>query len=388
VETKSKADVLLLTGEFVSTDIPVRLETQPEFDSPATDVISVTTPQQLQPYQTYTPVVSISTATPVQLAGADAAYPESVRSHYLQLPPNLPSRVRQLASRVTEDKTSTFSQAVAIEEYLQRFRYNLEARSPARRGDEVDSFLFVQREGVCTDFATAMVVMLRSIGVPARLATGYLPGERDGSTDNYIVRGRDYHAWPEVYFPGYGWIEFEPTPRPGLDLDLTIGGSSGSDEPLLEEFFFDEAFFGDGGGDFSVPPTTLPVEPRRNVVLPIVGIVLLVLAVGGGLWLIVNRLYQGLRLSGNASGVYAKMCRLASLVGTGPVPTETPLEYCGRLAVAFPDGATAIGSIGSLYTESRFSPRKDLGETELVRLQKSWVELYPVLFKRRLPWRR
>ncbi|OGO39958.1 MAG: hypothetical protein A2147_04630 [Chloroflexi bacterium RBG_16_57_8] len=320
------------------------------------------------------------------MAEAGTLYPEWVTSHYLQLPSSVPPRVKQLALRVTEDKTSAFSQAVALEEYLRRFRYNLEARSPSRRGDEVDSFLFVQKEGVCTDFATAMVVMLRSIGVPARLATGYLPGQRDGATDNYIVRGRDYHAWPEVYFPGFGWIEFEPTPRPELTDEITIGGSS-VNEPFFEEFFVDETFLGDGSG-FSAPAATLPVEPRRNVVLPVIGIALLALLTGGALWLIVNRLYQGLRLSGNAPGVYAKMCRLASLVGTGPVVTETPLEYCGRLAGAFPDGATAIGSIGELYTEARFSPRKDLGDAQLVRLQKSWVELYPVLFKRRLPWRR
>jgi hypothetical protein len=82
------------------------------------------------------------------------------------------------------------------------------------------------------------------------------------------------------------------------------------------------------------------------------------------------------------------MCRLAGMVGFGPLSSETPLEYCGRLAVALPDGAKAIGSIGELYSEARFSPRKDLDETQMVRLQKSWVELYPVLFKRRLPWRR
>jgi hypothetical protein len=191
----------------------------------------------------------------------------------------------------------------------------------------------------------------------------------------------------EVYFPGYGWIEFEPTPRPEITEDITIGGSSSSGDAPLDEFFMDEAFWA-GGTDFSVPVVTPPAQPKRNNVMPVVGIVLAVLIVAGTLWMVFNRLYQSLRLSGNAAGVYAKMCRLASLVGTGPVATETPLEYCGRLAIAFPDGATAIGSIGELYTESRFSARKDLGEAQLVRLQRSWVDLYPVLFKRRLPWRR
>jgi hypothetical protein len=291
-----------------------------------------------------------------------------------------------LALRVTADRTTPFSQAVAIEEYLRHLKYNLNVQYPARRGDEVDSFLFVQKEGVCTDFATAMAVMLRSIGIPARLATGYLAGQRVGESGPYVVRGRDYHAWPEVYFPGYGWIEFEPTPRPELIDELTIGGS-GVDQPLPEDFFPDPGFFGDGSGDGV--PATAPVQgPRRNMVLPVLAMGLAVLVIGGLLWMIVNRLYESLRLSSSASVVYAKMCRLASLVGTGPVAAETPLEYCRRLAVAFPDGAVAIGSIGELYTESRFSPRRDLGEAQLVRLQKSWVKLYPVLFKRRLPWRR
>jgi hypothetical protein len=388
VETKSKSDVLLLTGEFIASSIPVKLERE-GFPLPASgglsgNIISVITPQMLQPYQRYTPVVSISSATPSQLARAGIEYPDWVTSHYLQLPSTVPNRVKQLAVRITDGTTAPYDRAVAIQEYLHGLKYNRDAKSPSRRGDEADSFLFVQREGVCTDFATAMIVMLRSLGVPARLATGYLPGQQDGDSNSYFVRGRDYHAWPEVYFPGYGWIEFEPTPRPGINPDLTIAGSN---NPAGEEFF-PEDFFAAGDGSF-VPETGTPSErPRPNIALPIVGGTLLVLFVGGILWLIVSRMYQSLRLSGNAAGVYAKMCRLASMVGAAPVLSETPLEYCHRLAGAFPDGAEAIGSIGDLYTESRFSPRKDLGEAQLVRLQKSWVDLYPVLFRRRLPWAR
>ena len=387
VESRSKTDLLLLTGELISATVPVEMRSQSAgalWVGPDTDVVSVTTPDLLQPYQRYTATVSVSSATPAQLAAAGTDYPSWVTSGYLQMPSSFSSRVRQLAQRLTAGISAPYDKAIAIEKYVQTLNYNIDAKSPSRRGDEVDSFLFVQKEGVCTDFATAMAVMLRSVGVPTRLATGYLPGEHDEATNTYVIRGKDYHAWPEVYFPQYGWIGFEPTPGPGTDLDLAINGSSDSyQDPMYPE----EYFYSDAGG-YSVPIGSLPKTPKQNIILPIVLLSLLGAGVIGIMWTIGSRLYGNLRMSASAGAVYAKMCRFASMVGVGPSSSETPFEYCHRLSTAIPEGAQSIDNIGLLYAESSFSPRKDLNDDQLSALRKAWVALYPILFKRRLPWNR
>ena len=132
---------------------------------------------------------------------------------YLQLPPALPSRVADLAARITVDTTNPYDQAIAIQNYLRStYPYSLDVPLPPAGRDVVDYFLFDLRQGYCDYYASAMVVMARSLGIPARLAVGYAPGEYDARKDRLVVREKDAHAWPELYFPGYGWIPFEPTP--------------------------------------------------------------------------------------------------------------------------------------------------------------------------------
>ena len=389
VETRSKTDVLLVTGEFLSTNIPVKLANQGSNvvfapDTQAGDVLAVLTPELMQPYQRYSAVVSVSAATVSQLSKAGTIYPGWVTSNYLQVPITLSSRVRQLARTITDGASDPYNKALAIQDYLRGFKYNRDAKSPSKRGEETEAFLFVQKEGVCTDFASAMVVMLRTIGIPARLATGYLPGQHTEGTDTYVVRGKDYHAWPEVYFPSNGWVQFEPTSRPELAAELPLTGPTGSSP---SEILPEDLLVPDGGG--AIPATgNLPSRPRANMVFPIVVAVLLGASVLGIMWTFGRRLYQSLRTSPNAAGFYSRMCRFASMVGLGPVMAETPLEYCRRLSTALPEGSEFVDSIGRAYTESSYSPRKDLREGQLEQLKKSWVQLYPMLFKRRLPWNR
>src|SRR5207237_7528723 len=100
-------------------------------------------------------------------------------------------------------------EAKAIETYLrQNYTYSTHIAQPPPGVDRVEWFLFQGKEGYCEYYASAMVVMLRTLGVPARLATGYAPGDYDPNTQTYTVKESAAHAWPEVYFPSYGWIEF------------------------------------------------------------------------------------------------------------------------------------------------------------------------------------
>ena len=139
------------------------------------------------------------------------AYPDFIRSHYLQVPPGSP-HVADLAHRVTQQATTPFERTVAIQQHLlENYRYSLEADT-ATLSHPLDEFLFTRKTGYCEHYATAMVVMLRTIGIPARLVTGFLATEWNEFGGYFTVRQRDAHAWVEVYFPQSGWITMDPTP--------------------------------------------------------------------------------------------------------------------------------------------------------------------------------
>ncbi|MBM4438608.1 MAG: transglutaminase domain-containing protein, partial [Actinobacteria bacterium] len=101
---------------------------------------------------------------------------------------------------------------MAVQDYLRRLRYTFEIPTPPSERDVVDWFLFDLRAGYCNYYASAFAVMMRSIGVPARVSIGYFTGQWEPALQKYVVTEADAHAWPEVYFPEYGWIVFEPTP--------------------------------------------------------------------------------------------------------------------------------------------------------------------------------
>lgn len=131
---------------------------------------------------------------------------------YLQLPADLPRRVVDLARRITAGARTDYDRVKAIERYLRNnYRYSLDSPVPPPGRDAVDHFLFDTDVGFCEQFASAAVVMLRSLGVPARLVAGYAVGSRNPFTGYYEVRASDAHAWIEVYFPRFGWYEFDPT---------------------------------------------------------------------------------------------------------------------------------------------------------------------------------
>ncbi len=140
-----------------------------------------------------------------------ATLPPEVSERYLGLPNTVPSRVLDLARQIVGDAPTRFDRARAIEAYLRTYPYNLDLPEPPGDRDLVDYFLFDLQEGYCDYYASAMVVMARAVGVPARLATGYAQGTYDYDEDRWVVTEKDGHSWVEVYFEGIGWVEFEPT---------------------------------------------------------------------------------------------------------------------------------------------------------------------------------
>lgn len=138
----------------------------------------------------------------------------------LQVPSTLPKRVRQLASRLTKNKTTTYDRVKAIQNYLlldPHLQYSkVDTPTTPKNRDYVDYFLFTSHVGYCDNFSSAMVIMLRTIGIPARWAKGFNSGTETDSTSGgrgiYTITNADAHSWPEVYFGEYGWLPFEPTP--------------------------------------------------------------------------------------------------------------------------------------------------------------------------------
>ncbi|MBI4303665.1 MAG: transglutaminase domain-containing protein [Chloroflexi bacterium] len=347
----------------------------------AADIVAVTTPNALRPGKSYTVTASISTATATDLAKAGDKYPNWVTDYYLQLPANFSEGMRQLAEAVTRGANTPWEKAEAIKRYLAQFRYTLEPKSPPSGVDGVEYFLFVQKTGNCMYFGSATVVMLRSVGVPARLAVGYLPGERNPATGSYTLTAKYHHAWSEIYFPGYGWIVFETTPfsESGFEApDLTLGGRGSNpyydeeeDEYLLNE---------DYNGIPSTPST--PAPGKKGPGMPFFVTILSMALLAAGAWIALQLWFRRFTGPDYASSVYGKVCRLASMARVGPEPQQTPLEYYARLSSGFPLQAEAFGNIVHAYQESRFSPRKKLMPPQMQKLEESWSKVYPVLLKR------
>ena len=176
---------------------------------------------------------------------------EQIHEIYLQLPDTLPERVRQLAEYVTADATTDFERMVLLESFLrENFRYTLSPGPSPVGQDFVDHFLFDIQVGYCVHFATAFVVMARALGMPTRYVEGFMVHEPDehGNPDIY-VRNNMAHAWPEVYFEGYGWVRFEPTPAyDGIDEPGFTGGIGG--------------ILGSGGGFWE--DDNIPYEPNQG----------------------------------------------------------------------------------------------------------------------------
>ncbi|MFN7209850.1 MAG: transglutaminase-like domain-containing protein, partial [Aggregatilineales bacterium] len=162
----------------------------------------------------YSVVSSVSVARAEFLRQTGSQYPAWVTSRYLQLPPEITPRTRDLAQQIVRaaNAQTPYDKAKAIETWLrQNIAYSESVGNPPVGRDPIDWMLFERREAYCTYYASAMIAMLRSLSVPARMAAGFSQGVYDPENRYFVVRERDAHTWVEVYFNGAGWVEFEPT---------------------------------------------------------------------------------------------------------------------------------------------------------------------------------
>ena len=154
----------------------------------------------------------VSSPSIEQLKAAGEFYPFWVTDRYLQLPEDFPHSIVNLAQTITQDAETPYDKVQLVTQYLRdEIQYEKSIGNPPAGADPLEWFLFEYKKGFCNYYATAEVVMLRSLGIPARIAVGFAEGELLEDNKTYLVRLDDSHAWPEVYFPALGWVEFEPT---------------------------------------------------------------------------------------------------------------------------------------------------------------------------------
>jgi transglutaminase-like putative cysteine protease len=393
VENRLKTDVILSLGAVTSVDIPIKLQTfsQEQIDEAVTsttrvrDVAAIVSTQVIRPYQRYRASARVPVVTPEELAEAGEDYPEWVTGHYLQLPDDFPSSVRNLSEEITKDVKTPYDKALAIKAYLRRFHYDQLVQVPPANSDGVEYFLFSAERGVCTEFASAMAVMLRATGVPSRIATGYFRGELDEETGYYVIRGRNYHAWVEVYFPQYGWIEFEATPAtPEIvttaeileDSSYNFSFSPGNELPfwMLEDPF---------GVGFEQSQTQA-ISRHRSFPLPYIYLFSALTLIAIAIYSVREALdhwVRRLQRVHTADEAYQRMCLLAERGESGPFDYETPAEFSRRLTKYLPGQEGTISLVTQLYLGIKYSPRKSIEEQDTIKMQKAWVELAPSLVR-------
>ncbi|HTS58388.1 MAG TPA: DUF3488 and transglutaminase-like domain-containing protein [Terriglobales bacterium] len=169
-------------------------------------------PDPEHPVNTYEASSNVAQPSPALLRTAAADYPPPILLNDLQTPGSLDLRIVRLAEQVTSGANNNYDKAAALEQYLRtHFTYSLKLSQTLAR-DPLANFLFERKQGHCEYFASAMAIMLRSLGIPARVVNGFRTGQFNDITSQYLVRASDAHSWVEAFFPGYGWVSFDPTP--------------------------------------------------------------------------------------------------------------------------------------------------------------------------------
>ncbi|HJR81816.1 MAG TPA: transglutaminase domain-containing protein [Anaerolineales bacterium] len=175
------------------------------------DIVSWSASPALLAGETYQVDAVLKNPNIKQLREAGEEYPQEIIDKYLQLPQDFSPHIRQLSADITAESETPYDKAVAITRYLRdTIEYTPTIEETPRNKDPLEWILFEYKRGYCIYYATSEILMLRSLGIPARMAVGFAQGEA-GTESNFTVRRFHAHAWPEVYFPGIGWVEFEPT---------------------------------------------------------------------------------------------------------------------------------------------------------------------------------
>jgi len=376
-------DVLFVAGRARRIDAPLRFLL---VDSAG----SLHNPQHLAAPFGYGVVADMDLPTPNELRAAPAIDPGGLEVADLGLP-RLDGRIGALARQVTAGAVDNYDRAALVETYLrEHYAYTLDLPrvNPA---DPVAGFLFQARRGNCEYFAAALAVMLRTIGIPARLVNGFVAGDYNRVGGDFIVRGRDAHSWVEVYFPRYGWIPFDATPPGPQPLPGTLDAYLDAAELFWSDWVVDYDFGHQAQLAFSVESEYNRVDERfgafrkrwqdlgagrlagagnwlsrhrlQVLAITVLMLALAALAVRRPEWIEELRAALAWRLARHAGRIsapaarigYERFLRRCACCGILKAPSETPLEFARRLPdVSARPPATALTE---MYLSARFGHR-------------------------------
>jgi transglutaminase-like putative cysteine protease len=412
--TPENAIVTLYTpSQPVWVDVPMRAQLAVDPDGTA-DIAALNSTSIVMPGQTYEVRASLAAVTVSDLRQAGEDYPEWILERYTQLPEDITPRTKELAEKIAEGLETPYDIAYSVTEFLRGYEYQ-ETMPPLPTNRElVDWWLFDYQAGFCQYYASAQVVLLRSLGIPARLAVGYAQGEFEGRSSSlgpqmnepeledftdtggiYRVRALNAHAWPEVYFPGIGWVEFEPTASessitrpPGSDLlaSASLTEAEREQEERERERLFD-MMMNDFLEDFDNSAYSGSLsEANQNRVSSYWWIFAPLLLTSATFYLwrrrqprfnvvpLPLRMERGLRRLGiNPPRILQRWSHRASLspftasyleinralrrLGSPPAARDTPSERAVRLVELLPEAAEAVMSLLEQYQLSVYSKR-------------------------------
>jgi len=300
----------------------------------------------------YTVLSQLVAPDPTLLAAAPETYPQVIRDLYLQLPDNLDPRLVEYAAQIAPAGRPAYDRAIAIESALRQMEYTLDVPAPPQDRELVSWFLFDLKKGYCDYFASAMVVLSRLSGIPARLAIGYAPGGYDPYTDQYTITEAQAHSWPELYFPGAGWVRFEPTPSQAEPERVASSG-----EPYIPLMPGGPTDINQGLAELRDLGATNAIAERQQTVRQVIFGVLCGLLL---LWSVVrlgNLLLRRLDVADDSAAAFLRLQRWGRRVGRAARPADTPREF-------------ASGVIGAALTKAshaRLLRRRLRADAEVVR---------------------
>lgn len=404
-------DVLFGAPDVAQADLPVKatLRAQagatpipaanPEAGALPVEFALLRANRELDQGDRYTFVSAATNATVQDLSNAGANYPAEIVDRFLQLPSEFSPRVAELARRLVEGAPTPYAKAKAIESYLRTIPYNDAIAAPPAGVDPTEYFLFDLQEGYCDYYATAMAMMLRVAGVPARTASGYAEGAFDEESRSFFVTERDAHTWVEVYFPEFGWIEFEPTAgesplnRPESDPDAMGLTSQTEPEPQPESPL--AAPTPPGGRDRGELPPQFTGEDLRQdadaagrALLPGWSWVLAMLLV---VPLVVFWIVRARNSGPTAFAtdlpllLYERFQRWMGRLNLDVRIGQTPYEHAHQVGSVLPETREHVDRITGNYVRYRFSRSEAAPANSAVpgggELLRSWRLLEPMLWK-------
>jgi hypothetical protein len=348
----------------------------------APDLLEVESVEPLGAGAMYQAMSHHSVASVAELAAVNGVDPDWVVERYTALPSNAEvDEIEALARKVAGAEATRYAAADRLEDYLRaNYTYSEEINEPPARGDRVHWFLFTERRGYCDYYSSAFVVMARSLGIPARVAAGYSRGVYSADRDAYRQYAYDAHSWPEVWFPEYGWIPFEPTAGDS-EIARTAGAAAHAPIPTFpapdaqtDDLLPEE--------DRPSPEEPSPAASSQGGAHGPAGLPMGLLA---GAVLVAGVAYAGARLAwsrafrglSHAESAFARLVRLASWFGMKPRDHDTPYEYRGRLAERLRGHEDDLGTITDAYVRERFGGRRD--DQSGGAIDDAWRRLKPAL---------